>query len=157
MRFLGFERPGLKALLTIGGALLFLALVLVLAPERGLWGLLLAQALQAGVTLAVGLAVLAWVILRPFGGRFQLDLLKEVVSYGARALGFGLFQMAIEPVIRLVVNAFGGPAAVAVVELAARLIATARGLIVSIGPNPGSCLRTGRRWKIRPRDASLAL
>ena len=46
--FLAFGRPELKAVQTTGGAALFLAFALWLAPKYGLWGILMAQAIQAG-------------------------------------------------------------------------------------------------------------
>lgn len=133
LAFLGFERPGIKAGLTVCGTALFLILVLVLAPAYGLRGLLVAQAAQAVAVLSCGLLIWHRTVLRPFGGRVRRDLLRDLVSFGSKALSLGLLQSVIEPATRLIVNAFGGVSAVALVELAARLIGVVRNLILSPG------------------------
>jgi O-antigen/teichoic acid export membrane protein len=132
--FLGFERPGLKALQTIGGALLFLAFSLVLAPRFGIWGILLAQAIQAGLMLLYAVIAYHGVLARGLGrARWTRKRFDELALYGIKAAVVGVFQLASEPVIRVIANAFGGLAAVALVELASRLILLVRGVILSLG------------------------
>jgi len=133
LAFLGFERIAVKASLTVGGALVFFLLVLIMVPRFGLWGAVAAQALQAALVLLVGLWLWWQLILRPHGGGLRLTLLREMCVYGAKSLALSLFQLAIEPLSRLIVNAYGGLAAVALYELAARLVVTARSLVLSMG------------------------
>jgi O-antigen/teichoic acid export membrane protein len=130
--FLAFGRPGLKATQTAGGAFVFLGVALLLAPRYGLWGILTAQALQGAAMLAYSAAAFHGFLA---GGKptWRRDKFQQLVSFGSKAIAVGTLQLAIEPVIRLLANQFGGLGTVASVELASRFIGIVRSLITSIG------------------------
>jgi O-antigen/teichoic acid export membrane protein len=132
--FLGFGRPLLKAIQTVGGAILFFIAALSLAPRLGLWGILLAQALQAVAMLIYAATVFHSVIGRSSGFvRWQRQQFHSLASFGAKAIAVGGVQLAVEPVIRILIGQFGGLAAVAVLELVSRLIMAVRSVILSVG------------------------
>lgn len=130
--FLAFGRPGLKAAQTAGGACVFLIFSLLLAPRYGLWGILTAQALQ-------GLAMLAFSAFAFHGflagstPAWRRDKCQQLMAFGSKAIAVGTLQLAIEPVIRLLANHFGGLGTVTAVELASRFIGIVRSLITSLG------------------------
>jgi O-antigen/teichoic acid export membrane protein len=132
--FLGFGRPGLKVLQTVGGAASFLIFALLFVPFGGLWGILIAQCSQAVLMLAFGFLVFHFKIA---GGVKDITWdgqeFKKLISYGGKATLIGVMQIATDPLIRMLVSAFGGLAAVTAVELATRIIVSVRGLIISVG------------------------
>lgn len=131
--FLGFGRPALKATQTIGGAVLFFVLALWLAPRYGLWGILVAQALQATAMLAFGCLTFHGVVARTRRISWRRDQFYRLAQFGSRAIAVGAVQLAIEPVIRLLANHFGGLGVVVVIELASRIISVVRSVITAIG------------------------
>jgi len=133
LAFFGFGRPLLKAIQTLGGALLFMLAATLLTPEYGLAGIILAQALQSVAMLGFALVAFHGFIATKGSTLWQRGHLASLVAFGSKAIPVGVFQLMIEPVLRLLVNYFGGLATVAVVDLASRLIALARGVIVSLG------------------------
>jgi O-antigen/teichoic acid export membrane protein len=58
---------------------------------------------------------------------------RQLMSFGSKSIAIGTLQLAIEPVIRLLANHFGGFGSVAAVELASRFIGIVRSLITSLG------------------------
>lgn len=133
--FLGFERPGFKVAQTIGGALLFLGGAVIMAPKMGLMGILYAQAIQAGAMLLFAIASYH-LLVAPAGHRgfaWHRDQFGLLVRFGSKMTLVGIFQLSIEPMIRLMVNHFGSLSAVAIVDLAARLISFVRALCTSLG------------------------
>lgn len=132
--FLGFLRPGLKVVQSVGAALLLLVLIAILVPRHGLWGIVAAQLGQALFSLVFGVLAYRFVIVGSTGlVGWQRDCLRHSVSFGGKMLLVGVLQLAIEPVIRVLANQFGGLSTVTLVELAARFIALARGLLTSVG------------------------
>lgn len=131
--FLGFERPGLKAGVNILGALLFLVLIFALVPTYEFHGLIVAQVIQALTMLVLGGVIWFWLVVVLSKGKFRVSLLGKILGYGSKSLTVSLTQLAVEPMIKLVVNVYGGLGAVALVELISRLIATTRALILSLG------------------------
>lgn len=131
--FLGYERPGIKAALSISGNGMFLLLVSILASNFALWGIILAQAIQATVMLVVSGFLSYVTLVRPDGGVFKKCLAIEMIKYGTKALTLGLFQISFEPISRILVNAFGGLTAVTLFDLASRFMGVGRGIITSLG------------------------
>jgi O-antigen/teichoic acid export membrane protein len=131
--FLAFGRPIFKASQTVGGATLFLVLALLLAPRYGLWGILIAQALQGGVMFVCAAAVFHGYIATSSKVSWDVSQFRQLAAYGSKAIFVGIVQLAIEPVIRLLASHFGGLGFVAIVELASRLIAVVRNVIIAIG------------------------
>lgn len=131
--FLAFGRPMLKAIHTVGGALVFLMLSVLLAPAYGLHGILIAQAVQAALTLASCFIIFHVTIAGRSRVWWQRDQFGKLVTFGSKMILVGSMQLAIEPVIRVLVSHFGGLGAVAAVELASRLIGMVRGVITALG------------------------
>jgi len=132
--FLGFERPELKAIQTIGGSLIFLAGTLLLAPTYGLVGMVIAQIIQGVAMLLFALFVFHFGMMR--GQAFRLfdgRMVRQLVGFGSKAIGLGAMQLLTEPILRLIANHFGGLASVGVVDFASRLCQIPRTFIGSIG------------------------
>jgi O-antigen/teichoic acid export membrane protein len=132
--FLGFNQPGLKAIQTVAGGFLFLLFSILFIPQFGLWGILIAQAMQALFMLGFGFIIFHFNISRGFR-RFEWNRadFKNLIGYGGKATAVNVLQVATDPLIRLLVSSFGGLAAVTVVESATRLILAVRGVIISVG------------------------
>ncbi len=131
--FLAFGKPFLKASQTVGGAAVFLILAAILAPRYGIWGILIAQALQGGLVFVYAAIVFHTHVVPGSKASWRINEFRELASFGSKAILVGALQLAIEPVIRLLTSHFGGLGAVAAVELASRVIAVARGVITSLG------------------------
>ena len=134
LAFLGFGRPFLKACQSILGALVFIVGAIVLAPRYGVTGILVGQVIQGIAMLLFGLVAFSIAIAKsPQFMCWNWAQFRALAVYGSKAFLLGSVQLSIEPIIRLLANHFGGLAAVTAVELASRLIAAVRGLIVSLG------------------------
>lgn len=132
--FLGFERPGLKAIQTIGGSLIFLFGTVLLAPHYGLAGMVIAQISQGTAMLLFALLVFHIGMMR--GQAFRLfdgGMVHQLASFGSKAIGLGAMQLLTEPILRLIANQFGGLASVGVVDFASRLCQIPRTFIGAIG------------------------
>lgn len=131
--FLAFGKPSLKAAQTVCGGALFLIFVVLLAPRFGLWGILVAQAIQGGIILLFGAVAFHGFLTRGSPAFWSASQFRRLAVYGSKAIVVGSLQLAIEPVIRLLASQFGGLSAVAAVELASRLIAAVRNMITALG------------------------
>lgn len=132
--FLGFERPELKAIQTIGGSLIFLFGTLLLAPAYGLVGMVIAQIVQGIAMLLFALVVFHFGMMR--GQAFRLfdgRMVRQLVGFGSKAIGLGAMQLLTEPILRLIANHFGGLASVGIVDFASRLCQIPRTFIGAIG------------------------
>lgn len=132
--FLGFERPGFKAVQTIGGSVIFLVGTVVLAPHYGLSGMIIAQIIQGIAMLLFAVAVFHIGML----GRRRIQLFDrqkvvQLVTFGSKAIGLGAMQLSTEPILRVIANHFGGLAGVALVDFASRLCQVPRTLVGAIG------------------------
>lgn len=131
--FLAFGKPLLKASQTVGGAVVFLVLAALLAPHYGLWGILVAQALQGGLVLVWAATAFHGFVARDSTATWRKSQFRQLASYGSKALVVGMLQLGIEPVIRLLASQFGGLGAVVAVELASRVITVVRSVITALG------------------------
>jgi O-antigen/teichoic acid export membrane protein len=132
--FLGFNRPGYKVIQTVGGAALFLLFSIVFVPRLGLWGILVAQCVQAMLMLLFGFIGFHFGIAKNSGGvAWDKADFRQLAGYGSKATVVGVLQIATDPLIRLLVSSFGGLAAVTLVEVVTRIIVAVRGLILSVG------------------------
>lgn len=132
--FLGFERPGLKAIQTIGGSVIFLVGTLLLAPVHGLAGMVVAQVMQGVAMLAFALAVFHFGMMRHLAFRlFDRSMAVELAGFGAKAIGLGAMQLLTEPILRFIANHFGGLESVGLVDFASRLCQIPRAFVGAIG------------------------
>lgn len=134
--FLGFMAPIYKAIQTISGSVVFLALTILLAPKYGLIGLLVAQVIQALFMLTFAILVFHK-ILAPVENLklWDTEKFKSLAIFGTGATGIGLLQVLTEPIIRLVANYFGGLAVVTIVDFTSRLIQIVRNMVGALGQN----------------------
>ena len=134
--FLGFMAPIYKAIQTISGSVIFLGLTILLAPEYGLIGLLVAQTIQALFMLIFAIFVFHK-ILAPVEHLklWDTEKFKSLAIFGTGATGIGLLQVITEPIIRLAANYFGGLAVVAIVDFSSRLVQIVRNIVGSLGQN----------------------
>lgn len=134
LAFVGFGFIWLRTLQKIGGSLLLLLGALTLDPSRGLTGILTIQLFQGAAMLAFGIVAfygfVAWCIRHSIWSRTKF---KQLFNFGSKLFFVGGVQLAIEPMIKLLVSQFGGLAMVAVLEIVMRLIQGFRGLIISVG------------------------
>lgn len=131
--FLGFNKPLLKLFQNVGGSLVFLILSIVLVPHYGLWGILLAQAVQGFLMLLFGALVFHGFMAKSSPLLWSSADFRRLTRYGGKATVIGFLQLACDPLIRLLASHFGGLAAVTLIELATRMIVAVRGLIMSVG------------------------
>lgn len=131
--FLGFNRPALKLMQNVGGSLMFLILAIVLVPHYGLWGILVAQAVQGFLMLCFGILVFHGFMAKSSPLLWSGDDFKRLTHYGSKATVVGVLQLTCDPLIRLLASHFGGLPAVTLIELATRMIVAVRGLIMSVG------------------------
>ncbi|MEH6792128.1 hypothetical protein [Parasphingorhabdus sp.] len=134
--FLGFMAPGYKAVQTILGSLTFLILTIVLTPEYGIVGLIVAQIIQALFMLVFAIFIFHNSLAPTNNLQFwDSKKFKQLALFGASATGIGVLQMVTEPILRLLANYFGGLAFVSIIDFASRLIQVARNIVGSIGQN----------------------
>ena len=132
--FLGFERPELKAVQTIGGSLIFLAGTMLLAPTYGLVGMVVAQIVQGVAMLLFAIIVFHFGIMRRQAFcLFDSRMVRQLAGFGAKAIGLGSLQLLTEPILRLIANYFGGLASVGIVDFASRLCQIPRTFISALG------------------------
>jgi O-antigen/teichoic acid export membrane protein len=57
---------------------------------------------------------------------------RQMIGYGGKAMVLGAIQLAIDPIIRLIADGYGGVAIIPALELAMRLIAVARSFVAPL-------------------------
>lgn len=128
----GLHRADLRALLVIASYLVFLAIVLIAVPRFGIWAWGAALIVQQVLTI-VG----AWLVLRrhlpglgvlPY--RWSTPIFRTTLAFGLKLQINSLANLFSEPLAKLMLGRFGGLEAVALYELAMRLVTSGRGLIV---------------------------
>lgn len=129
----GCQRADLRAAVTMVAVVVYLILVLVMIPVHGLIGLGLAQICQA-----LFIMVVSWVLLRrqmsvlplmPF--RWRSSVFREMFRYGVNFQIISIFTMLYEPLTKAFLTKFGGLSATAYFEMANRMVAQFRALVVS--------------------------
>lgn len=134
LAFVGFGFIWMHALQRIGGSLLLLLGVSALDPSQGLSGILTIQFLQGAAILAFGVVAFYGFIARDIRHvLWERQKFGQLFRFGSKLFFVGGVQLAIEPLIKLLVSQFGGLALVAVLEIVMRLIQGFRGMIVSLG------------------------
>lgn len=131
--FIAYGKPLLKASQTVGGAIIFFILAILLAPGYGLWGILISQALQSGLMLVYSAFAFHGFLVRGSEARWRMSQFRQLASFGGKAILVGMLQLSIEPLIRILASQFGGLGAVATVELASRPISVVRGVMTALG------------------------
>jgi O-antigen/teichoic acid export membrane protein len=145
----GLRRADIRSSLIIGSYLLFLAIVILAVPIYGLyaWGIAL-------IVQQLFIIVGAWMILqRRISGlgflptRWSRAVFQETMPLGLKLQINNLANTLSEPLAKFLLQRFGGLAAVAIYELATKLVFSGRGLIAQAcqpvmpefaSENPGS-------------------
>jgi len=134
LAFVGFGFIWMRTLQKIGGSLLFLLGALTLDPSKGLTGILTVQLFQGLAMLSFGIfAFYGFVVRNIHHPIWSPTKFKELFNFGSKLFFVGVVQLAVEPMIKLLVSQFGGLAMVAVLEIVMRLIQGFRGFIMSVG------------------------
>jgi len=115
------------------GNLVFLAMVLILAPTLGLVGLAVGVVAQAAISLIVGwwyvragLRLGKWL---PLG--FHRQCARRVFATGGPLQGITLANLAFEPTTRLLLAKFAGIEWAAIFDVAERIVNQARSLLMA--------------------------
>jgi len=128
----GVARIDLRSATVVSGLLVYLGAVLVLIGPYGLRGLAAAQILQQVWVLVVG-----WLLLRreiPISAlpyRWRIDCFRETIGYSLNFQLIALTQLFFEPLIKGLIEAFDGLAAVGIYEVASRIVSQLRAIILA--------------------------
>lgn len=128
----GTRRVYVRNILVMGSALLYLGLAFLLVPRGGLIGLAQAQVIQAAVVL-----VAAWILVKvlipglpliPAG--WNASVFKEMFSYSINFQISSVAQFLFQPLTKSLISKFGGVGPVFYFEMAHKLVAQLRALVV---------------------------
>jgi O-antigen/teichoic acid export membrane protein len=129
----GTGRADMRAVIMIASYFIQLALVWWLLPRFQLAGFAMAQIGQylfvivaARAFLRRHIAGLGWL---PRHAR--RNVVRELVGYGAKLQLAALASVAADPLLRLLINHYGGLSLLGIYELASKLVVQVRGLLVS--------------------------
>lgn len=129
----GCQRIDLRNVLLIMGAILYLLLCYVLAPQYRLIGVAYAQIIQKLVML-----FLAWIFLKKHLSKLPLipikwdkKIFREIIGYGINFQIISITQMFYDPITKALLSKFGGLSMVGYYEMAGKMILQFRALIVS--------------------------
>lgn len=124
----GLHLADVRAKTYIGGQLLFCVLSVVLVSAHGIIGLAAAQAIQyATVTV-----VMRWFVrsgvneLSLWPRHFSQSVLADAFSYSSKLQFAAVPILIYEPIARILINAFGGLAVLAIYDLAYKICSYAR-------------------------------
>lgn len=129
----GYQRVDLRGYLLIGASLLYLALVFLLVPTRGIEGLAQAQVIQAGILLIGSWGLLRYIMpalpIVPF--RWSTATFKEIIGYSLNFQVIAITQLLLEPVAKALLSRFAGLSTLAYFEMAHRMVFQIRSLIAA--------------------------
>ena len=129
----GYQKMYLRNYLSMGGAVLNLILCFLVVPRFGLLGLAILGLVQNGLFLFLG-----WMLLRRLNRLLPLipcvwdrGVFREVIGYNVKFQLISFTVVFCEPVTKYFLSVFGGVAMVGYYEMASRLAAQVRGVIVA--------------------------
>lgn len=129
----GCQRIDLRVLVSMAASALLLGLTWVFVPGHGLVGLAWAQIGQ-GVAMLCG----GWVLLRRelpslplIRLKWNFLLFREMFRYGLNFQAITLLGMLVDPITKALMTKFGGLSAMAYFEMANRMVAQFRALLVA--------------------------
>lgn len=129
----GCGRMDQRNMVLIATNLLYLALAMELTPILGLKGVAIAQAIQAGASLAI-MWWLAKAQLRPLPWlpwRWRKHRFLEIVGFALTMQIGSIAGMFVEPVTKALISRFGGLEFLGFYEMANQVITRARGVLIS--------------------------
>ena len=128
----GCFRMDLRGLVMGSSYVIYLGLTMVLIPNYGLEGVVIAQVIQS-----VGLMVTLWWILRgqlkdlpPIPWHWKFPVLKEMFGYGVNFQIITIVSMLFDPVTKALMSKFGGLEALGYYGMANTFILQGRAVIV---------------------------
>ena len=129
----GLQRSYIKSVVVVLGSLALFAGTFILLPFYGLSGVLAAQICQAIVVLFVSWMALQQIMpaLHRLPLQWRPRVVKELFSYGAQVQLISVLVFFSEPITKFIMSSFGGLDALALFEMANRLVGQTRSLIVS--------------------------
>jgi O-antigen/teichoic acid export membrane protein len=129
----GCQRMDVRSYLGIGSSLVQLGMTWFVLPRWGLPGLGLVQVVQAGMLLAAGLVVMAWLLRRPLRDYlgFERARFREMIFYGGGLQVVAIAQMLFEPALKVLLTAYSGLTLTGYFDMANRIVLQFRSLIVA--------------------------
>ena len=128
----GLQRADIRATILCASFIVFLGLSAVMIPHYGIRGFLLAQTFQQIIVIVACWGVLHRYIpalgLIPY--RWSGHVFRQTAAYGVKTQTNALASMLSDPVAKMLLSQWGGLSAVAVYELASRLVLGVRSLLV---------------------------
>ncbi len=131
----GYQRMGLRNVISMAGLLFYLGFCIVLVRSRGLLGIAYATILQN-----IWLLIVTWYFLKRQEPSFPIwqykwnkILFKEMVGYGLSFQVISVTTMLCDPVTKALLSKFGGLAAVGYYEMCNRMLQQIRGLLTNAG------------------------
>jgi O-antigen/teichoic acid export membrane protein len=128
----GLQRYLLTNAVLLGGTVLYAILCFVFVPVFGLPAVAMAALLQALASL--GAFVVACKLLPDriplLPGRWSGRVFRQLLPYGVRLQGMSIASMLYDPVTKFLVGYFGGIGHAAYYDMASRLVAMSRQLLV---------------------------
>lgn len=129
----GCGRMDRRNMVLIFTNIVYLALTILLAPELGLKGVAIAQAVQAGASLLI----MWWLVklelpglpLIPF--RWQKSRFREIAGFAVSMQIGSIAGMFVEPITKALISRFGGLEFLAYFEMANQVITRARSVLIS--------------------------
>ncbi|MBU1325374.1 MAG: oligosaccharide flippase family protein [Alphaproteobacteria bacterium] len=136
---LGLNRSDMKSQIVIAGFCIQLALTAAFVPRFGLPGVAVAQIVQGLFVIAAGWFASCW----QAEGRLTLRvpckvtpaLLRPLASFGIRLQAVNLAALLYDPIVKFLIAAVGGTAALGVFEMAFRLVTQSRQLLAAPSQN----------------------
>lgn len=129
----GYQRMDIKNYLMIFGGVFNLLLCYLFVPKYGLYGLACIVVMQQVI-----LIFLSWLFLKrqclslpavPF--QWEGKIFKEIIGYNLKFQFISITTMFYDPIIKFLLNNFGGLSAVGFYEMASKFTLQIRGFIVS--------------------------
>jgi O-antigen/teichoic acid export membrane protein len=129
----GYQRMGLRSVISMAGLLFYLGVCIVLVRSRGLLGMAYATILQN-----LWLLIVTWYFLKRQEPSFPVwrykwnkMLFREMVGYGLSFQVISVTTMLYDPVTKALLSRFGGLAAVGYYEMCNRMLQQIRGLLTN--------------------------
>ncbi|MER9061659.1 oligosaccharide flippase family protein [Mesorhizobium sp. M0698] len=129
----GLHRSDIRSIIQICGFLIFILLSYALIPHIGVKGMALSQVAQFVLVLVLARAVLVAKIsgLGFVPMQFSRKAFLETMSYGIKLQVTSLAGLVFDPLSRIMINHFGGLSVLGIYDLAYKITAYTRMLIVS--------------------------
>lgn len=130
----GAQRADLRSYVMAMSYVVLVAVALILIPGLGVVGFAIAMVAQQ-----VFMAIVGWYVIRAiiptvaaFPVRWSASRFRETFAFSVRINVISITLILFEPIVKLSFNTVDGPGAVALYELASRLVTQARGLFLAL-------------------------